>query len=155
MPPACIIIFSKHTTHEGVFGALGAVAAAVVACLYPTGYFGPLSARISGLFVKHTRTGNPLVDSVAEHQPANAGAYMQYLHIMYNVAPFGFVFLLLAVARERIGMLGATEDPTRRIDGKFFLVCYAFTAYYFSSKMVCREWPDVLITVTYILCESC
>jgi hypothetical protein len=35
-----------------VFGALGAVAAAVVAGLYPTGYFGPLSARISGLFVK-------------------------------------------------------------------------------------------------------
>ena len=39
--------------------------------LYPTGYFGPLSARVRGLFVKHTRTGNPLVDSVAEHQPAN------------------------------------------------------------------------------------
>jgi dolichyl-diphosphooligosaccharide--protein glycosyltransferase len=32
------------------------------------GYFGPPSARVRGLFVKHTRTGNPLVDSVAEHQ---------------------------------------------------------------------------------------
>jgi len=35
------------------------------------GYFQPLGARIRGLFVKHTRTGNPLVDSVAEHQPAD------------------------------------------------------------------------------------
>jgi dolichyl-diphosphooligosaccharide--protein glycosyltransferase len=33
--------------------------------LLPTGYFGPLSSRVRGLFVKHTRTGNPLVDSVA------------------------------------------------------------------------------------------
>eukprot|EP00965_Chrysotila_dentata_P033839 1126543-Pleurochrysis_carterae.AAC.1 len=48
--------------------------AAVAAALYPTGYFGPLSARVRGLFVKHTRTGNPLVDSVAEHQPANEQA---------------------------------------------------------------------------------
>ena len=39
-----------------------------------TRYFGPLSARIRGLFVRHTRTGNPLVDSVAEHQPASADA---------------------------------------------------------------------------------
>jgi hypothetical protein len=43
----------------------------IAATLYPTGYFGPLSARVRSLFVKHTRTGNPLVDSVAEHQPAN------------------------------------------------------------------------------------
>ncbi|KAJ1459844.1 STT3 subunit of Oligosaccharyl transferase [Pelagophyceae sp. CCMP2097] len=39
--------------------------------LWPRGYFGPLSSRVRGLFVKHTRTGNPLVDSVAEHQPAS------------------------------------------------------------------------------------
>jgi len=67
-----------------------AVVVAVVAVLYPTGYFGPLSARVRGLFVKHTRTGNPLVDSVAEHQPANAQAYQQYLHHIYYLAPVGF-----------------------------------------------------------------
>ena len=50
------------------------VAAAVVAMLWPTGYFGPISSRVRALFVKHTRTGNPLVDSVAEHQPANEQA---------------------------------------------------------------------------------
>jgi dolichyl-diphosphooligosaccharide--protein glycosyltransferase len=125
----------------GVFGAFGAIAAAGVAILYPTGYFGPLSARIAGLFVKHTRTGNPLVDSVAEHQPANAGAYTQYLHVMYNVAPFGFALLCLLIARERLGLASAGvarvdgDDAAQRIDAKFFLVCYAITAYFFSSKM--------------------
>ena len=48
-----------------------AILGTVIAILFPTGYFGPLGARIRGLFVKHTRTGNPLVDSVAEHQPAS------------------------------------------------------------------------------------
>lgn len=47
--------------------------------LYSSGYFGPISSRVRGLFVKHTKTGNPLVDSVAEHQAASAQAYMQYL----------------------------------------------------------------------------
>lgn len=36
-----------------------AALALAAALLYPTGYFGPLSARIRGLFVKHTRTGSP------------------------------------------------------------------------------------------------
>ena len=62
-----------------VFGVAAAVGLVVVAVLWPTGYFGPLSSRIRGLFVAHTRTGNPLVDSVAEHQPANKSAYYQYL----------------------------------------------------------------------------
>ena len=44
----------------------------------------------SGLFVKHTKTGNPLVDSVAEHQPASPQAYYQYLHYLCYVAPVGF-----------------------------------------------------------------
>ena len=54
-----------------VFGATGAVFGVIAMILLPTGYFGPLSARVRGLFVRHTRTGNPLVDSVAEHQPAS------------------------------------------------------------------------------------
>lgn len=40
---------------------------------YPR-YFAPLSSRVRGLFVKH-RTGNPLVDSVAEHQATSPRAY--------------------------------------------------------------------------------
>ena len=50
-----------------VLGA-GAVAAVGLAYAVQAGYLGPLSSRVRGLFVKHTKTGNPLVDSVAEHQ---------------------------------------------------------------------------------------
>ena len=48
-------------------GAL-AVVSLLVVMMTPKGYFGPISSRVRGLFVPHTKTGNPLVDSVAEHQ---------------------------------------------------------------------------------------
>jgi dolichyl-diphosphooligosaccharide--protein glycosyltransferase len=87
------------------------------------GYFQPLGARIRGLFVKHTRTGNPLVDSVAEHQPADERAYAQYLGDVYKIAPYG---------------LGAATVYSWLLTGRdssHFLTCYALAAYYFASKM--------------------
>merc|ERR1719331_3504102 len=101
------------------FLAAGAVVALLVAILFPTGYFGPLSSRVRGLFVKHTRTGNPLVDSVAEHQPADARAYWSFLHYAYYLAPVGLVLSL-----------------RQRSDATWFLVCYALAAYFFSAKMM-------------------
>ena len=47
------------------------------------------SVRVRGLFIKHTKTGNPLVDSVAEHQPGSADAYFRYLHTPFYIAPAG------------------------------------------------------------------
>jgi len=85
----------------------------------PTGYFGPISARVRGLFVKHTRTGNPLVDSVAEHQPATQRAYFQYLHYLEPTAPAGFLFVLFQFG-----------------DASSFLILYALVSYFFSAKMV-------------------
>jgi dolichyl-diphosphooligosaccharide---protein glycosyltransferase len=102
-----------------VFGICGAVGFALVACIWPTGYFGPLSSRIRGLFVQHTRTGNPLVDSVAEHQPASTAAYWQYLHNVCYVGPIGFIACF-----------------HKKTDAKWFLILYACVAYYFSAKMV-------------------
>ena len=52
-----------------VYAGAAVAACVAIAALAPTGYFGPLSVRVKGLFKMHTRTGNPLVDSVAEHQP--------------------------------------------------------------------------------------
>ena len=49
--------------------ASGSVVVLLVSVLLQRGHFGAVSARVRGLFLKHTRTGNPLVDSVAEHQP--------------------------------------------------------------------------------------
>merc|ERR1712025_1101537 len=66
-----------------------ALLAVVGVLLWPTGFFGPLSSRIRGLFVKHTKTGNPLVDSVAEHQPASAGMYSTYLHMPLEYWSYG------------------------------------------------------------------
>jgi len=96
------------------------LAALAITCmlLYPTGYFGPLSARIRGLFVKHTKTGNPLVDSVAEHRPASAGIYASYLNL-----PLDY------------GFHGAAVCLYQRTNGCWFAAIYAGVAIHFSGKM--------------------
>jgi dolichyl-diphosphooligosaccharide--protein glycosyltransferase len=70
--------------------------------------------------VEHTKTGNPLVDSVAEHQAASPEAYIQYLHDVTLVAPVGFGI---------VAFLGCTPSSS-------FLLLYGITAYFFSHKMV-------------------
>ncbi|KAJ8613988.1 hypothetical protein CTAYLR_005631 [Chrysophaeum taylorii] len=96
---------------------LSAVVAAAAALLYPRGYFGPISARVRGLFVKHTRTGNPLVDSVAEHQPASSKAFEQYLHHVRYLALAGAAASLYYETRSS------------------FLWVYGALTLYFCSKM--------------------
>jgi len=110
-----------YKVHLQVFGAAAVVAALVIAMLNAQGYFGPISSRVRGLFVKHTKTGNPLVDSVAEHQPANAGAYEQYLtkHVV-EWCPLGLAFVAMFQLH----------------DASSFLVVYGLAAYFFSNKMV-------------------
>ena len=95
------------------------VGVAVVAMIIPTGYFGPLSSRVRGLFLKHTRTGNPLVDSVAEHQPGSTRMYAQYLHHVFYLVPVGFFLSLF----------------TSTSDANGFLILYGCVAYFFASKM--------------------
>lgn len=85
----------------------------------PSGFFGPISSRVRALFVKHTKTGNPLVDSVAEHQPARANAYFQYLQSYCFLAPIGFLLSLIYFG-----------------DSPSFSVVYGVTAYFFSHKMM-------------------
>merc|ERR1719499_3006226 len=113
MSPSEFVRFRIQAVGMLVFGLL------VVACmLYPTGYFGPLSARIRGLFVKHTKTGNPLVDSVAEHQPASAGIYTSYLGFPLQFANHGAAVCLY-----------------KRTTGCYFAALYAAVAIHFSGKM--------------------
>jgi len=104
-----------------IFIATGCVVLFAALTLAPTAYFGPISARVRGLFVKHTKTGNPLVDSVAEHQPASYEAYLQYLgqSVIYLI-PVGFLFVALRYFN----------------DSSSFLLVYACATYYFSLKMV-------------------
>ncbi len=91
-----------------VFGAAAAASMVFMLPLYWSGYFGPLSSRVRGLFVKHTRTGNPLVDSVAEHQPASSDAYWQFLHKVCYVAPPRLRALAAQPHRQQ-----ALPDPLR------------------------------------------
>lgn len=98
----------------------GVVGTATVMSLYPSGHFGPISARVRGLFVPHTKTGNPLVDSVAEHQAAKEGTYEQYLGVVAKFAHIGLGMIALAFTN----------------DASSFLVVYGLAAYYFSHKMV-------------------
>jgi len=100
------------------FMALGVGLVVVVALLAPMGYFGPLSSRIRALFVQHTRTGNPLVDSVAEHQPASAAAYQHYLHMPLEYCFWGSLVCLF-----------------NRNNGCYFVALYGLVAMHFSGKM--------------------
>jgi dolichyl-diphosphooligosaccharide--protein glycosyltransferase len=59
-----------------VFLIAAIVAGAVGFALLVTGFFGPISVRVRSLFFKHSRTGNPLVDSVAEHQVCVVGVFV-------------------------------------------------------------------------------
>jgi len=102
-----------------VFAIAGIVALLGAVFMAPKGYFGPMSARVRGLFVKHTKTGNPLVDSVAEHQPASGRAYFQYLHHVCSLAPFGYVLVMFQLS-----------------DATSFLLVWGAAAYFFSHKMV-------------------
>lgn len=107
-----------------VYTGAATIACAICAALAPTGWFGPLSVRVRGLFIKHTQTGNPLVDSVAEHQPGTADAYERYLHkSMFMTAPIGFLFAM--------AHFFAHVNPQ-----SLFLPLYACVAYYFANRMV-------------------
>jgi dolichyl-diphosphooligosaccharide--protein glycosyltransferase len=68
--------------------------------------------------VKHTITGNPLVDSVAEHQPASANAYRSSLHNPLSWCPLGLLICFFS-----------------RNNGAYFQILYALIAYTFSLKM--------------------
>ena len=113
--------------------------AALITIVYPTGYFSPLTARVRGLFVKHTRTGNPLVDSVAEHQPASADAYKQYLGFIFDVAPLGFYLCLARALPIQLIRLGDSNGGTPAkiwSDANLFILLYAYVGYCFANKMV-------------------
>eukprot|EP00009_Paramoeba_aestuarina_P002587 CAMPEP_0201512098 /NCGR_PEP_ID=MMETSP0161_2-20130828/4424_1 /ASSEMBLY_ACC=CAM_ASM_000251 /TAXON_ID=180227 /ORGANISM="Neoparamoeba aestuarina, Strain SoJaBio B1-5/56/2" /LENGTH=423 /DNA_ID=CAMNT_0047907821 /DNA_START=946 /DNA_END=2217 /DNA_ORIENTATION=+ len=81
----------------------------------------PITARVRGLFVKHTKTGNPLVDSVAEHRATPMNVFSTYFSFVYAFVPIG---LLLSVF-----IFPYTA-------GTLFFWVYLATSMYFSLKMI-------------------
>ena len=69
--------------------------------------------------MKQAKTGNPLVDSVAEHQPGSSDAYLNYLGMVYYVAPWGVPAILLR-PRKDLGL---------------FLLSLAAVSLFFSLRM--------------------
>eukprot|EP00403_Amphidinium_massartii_P001313 CAMPEP_0178383268 /NCGR_PEP_ID=MMETSP0689_2-20121128/6915_1 /TAXON_ID=160604 /ORGANISM="Amphidinium massartii, Strain CS-259" /LENGTH=870 /DNA_ID=CAMNT_0020003485 /DNA_START=56 /DNA_END=2668 /DNA_ORIENTATION=+ len=101
-----------------VFSGLGLVGLLAVFVLAQAGVFMPLGARIRGLFLETTKTGNPLVDSVSEHQPSNEEAYDTFLGSARHLAAFGMLFCW------------HQDTPA-----KFLVPVYATVAYHYSLKM--------------------
>lgn len=98
-------------------------AAALLGCsavaLFHSGHFSPWSVRIRSLFLHHTRTGNPLVDSVSEHRATTEKA----MWMMFHLARFWAVAGWFAVAMD-----SASKQ-------NLFLLAFALVSYYFASQM--------------------
>ena len=107
--------------HAASLAAAAAAAALAIGVVAASGALGPVTVRVRALFLPHTHTGNPLVDSVAEHRPADANAYHQFLSAALIASPFGAAALQL----RRGG-------PT---DAGLFLLLLGAATYFFSSKM--------------------
>jgi dolichyl-diphosphooligosaccharide--protein glycosyltransferase len=103
-----------------VLGSAAIVGLLIVFLFTPAGYFGPISSRVRGLFLQHTRTGNPLVDSVAEHQPGTAKDYERMLLNVYGLIPIG---LFVTIMKPSLYWQSS------------FLLLYTVIAFYFATKM--------------------
>lgn len=100
---------------------LAVVGALVLRYAYNEGKLLPVTARIRGLFVQHTKTGNPLVDSVAEHQSTPPDVYSTYFNFVALAAPLGFILSFVVIPK--------TESAS-------FFWLYFLTSGYFSQKMI-------------------
>lgn len=114
MTPKEFLAFQKRFL--AIAAGIGAI---IFGYLFFSGWLGPFSNRIRSLFIPHTRTGNPLVDSVSEHQATSPSYYWQYFHYVYYVAPLGFLLLF-----------------NKMTDAKIFGILFCVLSYYFSHKMV-------------------
>jgi dolichyl-diphosphooligosaccharide--protein glycosyltransferase len=99
-----------------------------------SGKVGPISVRVRSLFVKHTRTGNPLVDSVAEHQATPNDIYWKYFHVLCLFMPFGLAACLYVAFFD--SPAHKVFKPSSKANGAVFLILLTVISYYFSSKMI-------------------
>jgi asparagine N-glycosylation enzyme membrane subunit Stt3 len=116
-----------------VLALFGVVAAVFVQMYVPSTFFGPLSARVRGLFVRHTKTGNPLVDSVAEHQQTPGRVYWLYFHWTFYMTPIGFYLTWAAVKKV---LPSKKLNDQIYVDQAVFLLAFIGIAYYFSARMI-------------------
>ena len=107
------------TFRNSAIMAMAGVGLVLFYILHSLGYVAPLSNRVRSLFIPHTHTGNPLVDSVAEHQSTPNTVYWHYFHVTCYFGPIGFFASFF-----------------KRNPGKLFVILYCVFAGYFSRKMI-------------------
>lgn len=98
-----------------------AVSSFLLGFVWTSRHFSPVTNRVRALFLQHTRTGNPLVDSVAEHSPTSPASYWRYLDATCYTAPAGAIFLLLRA-----------HGPTQAAS---FVLLLGSATIFFSQKM--------------------
>jgi dolichyl-diphosphooligosaccharide---protein glycosyltransferase len=126
-----------------------------------SGKVGPISVRVRSLFVKHTRTGNPLVDSVAEHQATPNDIYWKYFHVLCLFMPFGLAMSLYVAffdnnSEKKTEKAKSAEakaanfwfESSPKSNAAIFLFLLTVISYYFSSKMI-RLVLMLCVTVHY------
>lgn len=130
-----VLMFARYChfewtgTHIKQLFYAGLIVMIPFAILMQIGWFGPLTARVRSLFLKHTLTGNPLVDSVAEHQPASAEAYWMFLNYALYLMPVGFVLSVTKSLSKK-----ATHDYGVQV-AKHFIILLTLVTYYFANRM--------------------
>jgi len=122
----------KHTPSQAFWTKVKAVCACIVALIavLMSGLIIPFSIRVRSLFLKHTRTGNPLVDSVAEHTPGSWDRFVSLLGELFQMTfvGVGVTILSLFVHKKENNHFGA-------VTAKWFILVYTSITMYFTTRM--------------------
>ena len=102
----------------GLVAAMAVVLGLVLYTVIPTGLLDPISSRVRGMVIKHEKTGNPLVDSVAEHARANQAIYNEYLPSIMTAFKVGLGLVMFRLS-----------------NASSFLLVWGVVAYFFSHRM--------------------
>jgi len=122
----------KHTTMQAfkVKAKACAICVLLLALILMSGVIIPFSIRVRSLFLKHTRTGNPLVDSVAEHTP---GSWDRFRALLGELFPLTFVGIAITLVSLFVGH--KPGEHFGNVTAKWFIIVYTSITMYFTTRM--------------------
>ena len=125
-----------------------ALCCAALAAVLASGVVSPFSIRVRSLFMKHTRTGNPLVDSVAEHNPGSWDRFVSLLGDLFQLtfAGIAVVFFSLVFAKPSSSSSDGNKDKEEEeeqdqeqhfgvVTARWFVLVYTAITMYFTTRM--------------------
>jgi len=122
----------KHTAKQAFILKAKACAVCVLllAVILASGIIIPFSIRVRSLFLKHTRTGNPLVDSVAEHTP---GSWDRFVSLLGSL--FQLTFVGIGITVVSLFVHHKKDEHFGSVTAKIFLIVYTSITMYFTTRM--------------------